>query len=366
VEEPAAPSAVLFTGFPGFLGLRLLPRLMELAPGARFSCLVQPRFMDAAREGLARIEAEHAQARGRASLVAGDITVPGLDLAPPDLALLHSSLTSAYHLAAVYDLAVSRALGRKVNVDGTRHVLSFLAECPRLERVHYVSTCYVSGTTAGTFRETDLDVGQSFKNHYEETKFLAEVEVARSGLPVTTYRPSIVVGDSRTGETGKFDGPYFTLTAMEKMPSPGLFLKIGSGRNPANVVPVDFVTEALARLSVSPASRGLTYHLADPAPLSVFEVGELFARELGKRFAYLPLPKAIAKALFAPAAVQRYFGMPVQTLDYFDNPCRYDTAQATRDLGLLGLACPPFPSYVGPLVAFYRAHREGVRRAAMV
>jgi thioester reductase-like protein len=365
VEDRAA-SAVLFTGFPGFIGMRLLPRLMELAPGARFSCLVQARFMGAAREGLARIEADHPHARGRVGLVQGDITVPGLDLAAHDLAILRASLTAAYHLAAVYDLAVPRALGLKVNVDGTRHVLSFLGECPRLERVHYVSTCYVSGTAVGTFRETDLDVGQAFKNHYEETKFLAEVEVVRSGLPVTTYRPSIVVGDSRTGETGKFDGPYFTITAMEKVPSPGLFLKIGSGKNPANVVPVDFVTEALARLSVSPGSRGLTYHLADPAPLSVFEMGELFARELGKRFLYLPLPKAIAKALFAPPAVQRHFGMPVQTLDYFDNPCRYDTAQAARDLGALGVACPPFASYVGRLVAFYRAHREGVRRAAMV
>jgi len=80
----------------------------------------------------------------------------------------------------------------------------------------------------------------------------------------------------------------------------------------------------------------------------------------------VPVPKGVAKALFAPRAVQRYFGMPVETLDYFDNPCRYDTARATRDLGALGLACPPLPSYVGPLVAFYRAHRGGVRRSAMV
>ena len=153
----------------------------------------------------------------------------------------------------MYDLAVTREIGMKVNVEGTRHVVRFLAECKRLERLHYVSTCYVSGTATGVFRESDLDLGQSFKNHYEETKFLAEVEVAKSGLPITVYRPSIVVGDSRTGETGKFDGPYFTLTAMEKLPSPGVFIKIGSGRNPANVVPVDFVTEAL--LAITPRRK---------------------------------------------------------------------------------------------------------------
>jgi thioester reductase-like protein len=366
VSEAAAPATVLFTGFPGFIGMRLLPRLMELAPEARFRCLVQSRFLDAALQGLAHIESAHPHARGRADIVTGDITAPALGVAPDEARRLRESLTAAYHLAAVYDLAVGRDLGLKVNVEGTRNVVRFLAECPRLERLHYVSTCYVSGSAIGLFRETDLDVGQSFKNHYEETKFLAEVEVVRSGLPATTYRPSIVVGDSRTGETGKFDGPYFTLTAMEKVPSPGLFFKIGSGRNPANVVPVDFVTEALARLSMAPGSRGLTYHLADPQPPSVFEVAELLARELGKRFVYLPVPKGVAKALFAPRLVQRHFGMPVQTLDYFDHPCRYDTTQASRDLGAMGLACPSLPSYVGRLVAFYRAHRDGVRRSAMV
>jgi len=366
VTDEAAPGTVLFTGFPGFIGMRLLPRLMELSPQARFRCLVQERFLDAARQGLAQIEAAHAHARGRADIVIGDITEPGLGLAAGDAGALRDSLTAAHHLAAVYDLAVAREVGLRVNLHGTRNVVRFLAECPRLDRLHYVSTCYVSGTAVGVFHETDLDVGQSFKNHYEETKFLAEMEVARSGLPVTTYRPSIVVGDSRTGETGKFDGPYFTLTAMEKMPSPGVFIRIGSGTTPANVVPVDFVTEALARLSVSPVSRGRTYHLADPHPLSVFEVGELFARELHKRFVYVPLPKVVAKALLGPRAVQRHLGMPVETLDYFDHPCRYDTAAATSDLGALGLVCPPLPAYVGRLVEFYRAHRDGVRRSAMV
>src|SRR5262245_16907282 len=211
MSHDATTGIVLFTGFPGFIGMRLLPRLMELAPGARFRCLVQSRFLDAAREGIAQIESAHPQARGRIDVVTGDITVPGLGLAADEARALRGGLTAAHHLAAVYDLAVTRELGLKVNLDGTRNVLRFLSECPRLERLHYVSTCYVSGTATGIFRETDLDMGQSFKNHYEETKFLAEVEVARAGLPVTIYRPSIVVGDSRTGETGKFDGPYFTL-----------------------------------------------------------------------------------------------------------------------------------------------------------
>ena len=168
---------ILFTGFPGFIGARLIPRLLELRPSASIECLVQEKFLAAAD-------------------------------------------------SAVAALAVAKDVGTRINVEGTKNVLAFLDGAPRLERVDYVSTAYVSGSAVGTYRETDLDVGQSFKNHYEETKFLAEVAVKESGLPAAIYRPAIVVGDSKTGETAKFDGPYFALNAMSILPSPGAFLRI--------------------------------------------------------------------------------------------------------------------------------------------
>jgi thioester reductase-like protein len=354
----------LFTGFPGFIGVRLLPRLLEVHPGSRAVCLVQPRFREAAVQAIAGVEVAHPHARHRIRAVAGDITEAGLGLDADDARRLQETVTAAYHLAAVYDLAVTRELGHKVNVEGTRNVLDFLSGVPRLERLHYVSTAYVSGTFQGVFRETDLERGQGFKNFYEETKYLAEVEVVRRGLPTTIYRPAIVVGDSRSGETGKFDGPYFTLTAMERVPA-GVFMKVGRGDNPANLVPVDFVVEAMARLSAAPSSLGRTYHLTDPDPPTVLEVARLFARELGKSFVYVPVPLGLAKAALRPA-LQRALGMPVQTLDYFDNPCRYDTTQASRDLAALGVTCPRLPDYVGRLVHFYKEHRGSVRRAAMV
>jgi thioester reductase-like protein len=357
---------MLFTGFPGFIGARLLPRLLELHAGSAAVCLVQPRFAEAARQSIQALEAAHHHVRGRIRTVSGDITETGLGVEAGEARGLRATLTAAYHLAAVYDLAVARPLALKVNVEGTRNVLDFLSDAPRLERLHYVSTAYVSGTHRGVFRETDLEVGQSFKNFYEETKYLAEVEVARRKLPTTIYRPAIVVGDSRTGETAKFDGPYFTLTAMERTPAPGVFLKVGSGGNPANLVPVDFVVEGLARLSAMPASLGRTYHLTDPEPPTVLEVAQLFAKELGKSFVYVPVPLPLARLALSPPPVQRALGMPVQTLDYFDNPCRYDTANASRDLGAAGVRCPRLADYVGRLVAFYKENRGTVRRAAMV
>jgi len=366
MAKKAAGPLSLFTGFPGFIGARLLPRLLELRPDLRFCCLVQERFLPAARGSIDEIGAAHPHTRGRIQTVVGDITEPGLGISASAAKELRRDLVSAYHLAAVYDLAVRRDLGLRINVQGTRNVLAFLAEARRLERLHYVSTAYVSGTAVGVYRESDLDVGQSFRNHYEETKFLAEVEVVKAGLPTTTYRPGIVVGDSRTGETGKFDGPYFVLSAMERVFSPGVFPKVGSGRNPVNIVPVDFAVESLARLSTSPASEGKTYHLTDPHPVSAQEIAELFARSLGKSFVYPPVPLAVARLMFAPGLVQRFFGMPVEHLDYFDHPCRYDAAVATQDLQAMGISCPRFPDYVQRLVAFYRAKKGSVRRDAMV
>jgi thioester reductase-like protein len=358
--------SVLFTGFPGFIGARLLPRVLELKPDTRAVCLVQDKFVDAAREAANALEDTHPHVRGRIELVTGDITVQGLGIPVKTARDLRRSLAEAYHLAAVYDLAVRRDVGRLINVEGTKNVLGFLEEAPRFERLHYVSTAYVSGTSRGTFRETDLDVGQGFKNYYEETKFQAEVEVVRSPVPRTIYRPGIVVGDSKTGETGKFDGPYFVLRVMEKLPSPGVFMRIGLGFGTVNIVPVDFVIEALAALSASPISAGKTYHLCDPEPHAPGELAEMFAEAIGKRFVQVPVPLRVARAFFSPKPVQRFFGMPMEALDYFDDPVRHDTARASQDLGELGIECPRLDDYITRLVEFYRAHKEKVRREAMI
>ncbi|HXB54320.1 MAG TPA: SDR family oxidoreductase [Vicinamibacteria bacterium] len=365
-REQEEAETILFTGFPGFIGLRLLPRILELRPRARIECLVQEKFLEPAGAAVRAIADAHPRTKGRLGLVRGDITRPGLGLDPGPARDLPGRLREAYHLAAVYDLAVSREVARRINVEGTRNVLEFLQEAPRFSRLHYVSTAYVSGRAKGIFRESDLDVGQGFKNHYEETKFQAEVEVVRSRVPRTIYRPGVVVGDSRTGETGKFDGPYFVLRAMERMPSPGAFIRLGRGRGTVNVVPVDFVVEALARLSTAPMSEGKTYHLTDPDPHSARELSEIFARALGKTFVYVPVPLGLARLLFRPSVVQRFFGMPVEALEYFDDDVRHDATEATRDLGALGVRCPPLEEYVPRLVAFYRSRRDTVRREAMI
>lgn len=357
---------VLFTGFPGFLGARLLRRLLELSPEWRVRCLVQHHFLGQAKDGIAAIERDYPHTRGRLGFVLGDITRENLGLEPSEARALAGQLVGAFHLAAVYDLAVAREVAFRINVEGTRNVLRLLQDAPRLDRLHYISTAYVSGRAAGVFRETDLDVGQSFKNHYEETKFLAEVDVVKSGVPFTVYRPSIVVGDSRTGETAKFDGPYFVMTAMERMPSPGLFLRIGAGDNPVDLAPVDFVVEAMTRLATIAGSRGQTYHLTDPDPPTALESARLMARALGRRFAFVPVPASLAAAAFRPKAVQEFLGMPREALEYFHHRCRHDATKAQAALDPMGVRCPRFADYVDRLVGFYREKKAEVRRKPMI
>src|SRR6185369_7178171 len=119
---------VLFTGFPGFIGARLLPRLLELQPATHYRCLVQERFLPAAQESIAAIERDHPGARGRIDTVVGDITAPDLGIEASRARTLKKGLVSAYHLAAVYDLAVTGEVAQRINVDGTRHVIDFLRE----------------------------------------------------------------------------------------------------------------------------------------------------------------------------------------------------------------------------------------------
>ena len=352
---------LFLTGFPGFLGSRLLPRVLARAPADVAVCLVQPRFASVARRRVDEMEAHNPALADRIEIVEGDITQPGLGLRGDEP--LRRGVRDVWHLAAVYDLGVSRELGMRVNVEGTRNVLAFAAGCPGLRRLHYVSTCFVSGRLRGTFAEADLARGQAFNNHYEETKYLAEVlvqERMRAGLPATVYRPSIVVGDSTTGATQKYDGPYFVIRWILKQPSVAVLPTVGDTRaHRLNLVPRDFVIPAIAHLSGLDRSLGRVYHIADPAPATVEEVIEAIARATRRRVLRVGLPLGVAKAAIDRVpGVYRLMGIPSAAIDYFVHPTTYATDQAQADLEGSGLSVPPFASYADRLVQFVRDHPE--------
>ncbi len=356
---------VLMTGFPGFLGSALLPGILRRTDGEAL-CLVQAKFAALAERRVEELTASDEALRGRIRLLEGDITIPGLGVAPDAL----RDVSEAWHLAAVYDLAVQRELGMLVNVEGTRNVLDALEHCPSLERVHYFSTCYVSGRYAGPFAEDDLEVGAPFNNYYEETKHLAEVDVRRrmkGGLPATIYRPSIVVGDSRTGETQKYDGPYFIMQWLLRQPSRAVLPTAGDPTvTRVNVVPRDFIVDAVGYLSGLSASSGRTYQLADPHPLTVDEIADTLARATGRKLIKVPLPRAVAKgALARIPPLYKLMRIPPESVDYFAHPTHYLTDHVRADLAGSGIEVPPFRSYAARLVEFVRHHPE-VGSAAMV
>jgi nucleoside-diphosphate-sugar epimerase len=265
---------------------------------------------------------------------------------------------------------VTRELGVRVNVDGTRNVLDALERCSTLTRLHYFSTCYVNGRYTGPFSEDDLEVGAPFNNYYEETKHLAEADVRQrmtAGMPATIYRPSIVVGDSRTGETQKFDGPYFIMQWLLRQPRHAILPVAGDPTmTRVNVVPRDFVIEAAGYLSGQSISEGRTYQLADPRALTVDEMTYAIAQATGRELIKIPLPRKLAKASLARVpGLYWLMRIPPESVDYFAHPTYYSTDHCRADLAGSGIEPPAFGSYVDRLVEFMRSHPE-VGSAAMV
>lgn len=355
---------IFLTGFPGFLGKEILPRLLERNLNNKAICLVQGRFMQQAKDALKEINQHYPNIDilSKVELVEGDITDPKLGLG--DLYNSYANkVTSVYHFAAVYDLDVKKELAYKVNVGGTQHILDFCEKCPNLERHHYVSTCYVSGNYKGLFKETDLEKGQTFNNFYDETKYHAEVLVKnamKAGMSTTIYRPAIVTGDSKTGETQKYDGPYFMLKWLMRFPTIGIFPTIGKGsENTMNIVPRDFMIDAITALSGMEKSLGKTYNLADPKPLTIGEIGEAMGKSLDRIIIKAPLPVNGKQAvwLFKKLPfIPEFMGLPTMSVTYFDHPTNYDTTESTRDLASVGITCPHYGDYLDNIVRFLKAN----------
>ncbi|MFB6352523.1 MAG: SDR family oxidoreductase [Halobacteriales archaeon] len=347
------------TGFPGFLGSALVERLV--GTGTDAVCLVQPRYRALAERRAEAIETDRG-ADGAIELVEGDIVDADLGLGAR-YDTLQAATTEAYHLAAVYDLGVGADLARRVNVRGTRHVLDFLEGLADLERLHYVSTCYVSGRYDGRFGPDDLLVGQRFNNRYEASKFQAEVAVREAmarGLSATVYRPAIVVGDSDTGATQKYDGPYQLVRYLLRGPSTAVVPTVGDpAATTLNVVPRDFVVDAIDHLRRDPDTRGETYQLANPDPPTVAGVLDLLADATDKQLVRVPVPRwALRGALEHVPGLAAATGIQPELVDYFDHPTRYDAGKTTAALDGTGVECPAFASYVGTLVDFVRANPD--------
>jgi long-chain acyl-CoA synthetase len=370
-SPPVPEGALLLTGATGFVGMEVLARFLERGDRHVVALVRAPDDEQAAARLRATLESSCGDAHeyaDRVTAVAGDITLPHLGLGDR-WAPLAEQIGAIVHGAASVAFDLSLEESRTINVDGTRQMLEFAAACPALERFTYVSTAYVAGDRRGTVYEDDPGGGR-FRNAYERTKHEAECLVAahRDEMEITIVRPSIIVGDHRTGWTAAFNVLYAPLRAFEAGVIPVVPAR---KRSPVDVVPVDYVADAVHALAQAPEAAGQTLHVVAGASAST--VGEI-VRLAAERFtARQPriVPPRVYRAVIgkivdkrAPASARRLLASNEVYFPYFEMRVRFDDARARAILEPRGITPAPLRSYFDRLMDYAQAARWGRREVA--
>ncbi len=306
------------TGGTGFIGRRVVTRLLGEHPDAEVWVMVR-------RPSLGRFERLAGEWGERAKPLVGDLAEPGLGLSDDAIAEL-GNIEHVVHCAAIYDITVPEPEQRVANVDGTRAVIELAR---RLDAtLHHVSSIAVAGEFRGEYTESDFDVGQQLPTPYHQTKFEAELLVREAtGLRHRIYRPAVVVGDSRTGEMDKIDGPYYFFGVLAKLAVLPRFTPImlpDTGRT--NIVPVDYVVDALVALMHADGRDGQTFHLTAPKTIGLRGIYRGIAQAAGLP----PLRGSLPRSVAAPVTKVRgrarvwrnmaatQLGIPAEVLDVVD------------------------------------------------
>jgi thioester reductase-like protein len=345
------------TGATGFIGRRLVERLLERR--GKIHVLVREDSLGRLDELIDRWEkVSEATVSRRVHPVIGDLRRPLLGLTDEQVSELEGTIDHLFHLAAVYDMTASVELDTAVNVGGTNHAVE-LAGALRVGHLHHVSSIAVAGTYKGEFNEDFFDEGQRLPSPYHATKFEAERIVREQEfVPWRVYRPGIVVGDSRTGEMDKIDGPYYFFKAIQRMRQvvPQWMPLVGLDLGKTNVVPVDWVAGALDHIAHRPHLDGRAFHLTFPGGQRVDEVmndiasaanAPRFALSIDKRLLDVVPTAPLSLLLRVPPLRQarrltlRELGIPREVLEHIDLVPTFNTRQAERALAGSDFEHPP-------------------------
>jgi len=260
---------IFFTGGTGLIGSFLVPRLLRAFPDSSVTLLVHATGTDELEIKLKRLRSWVMMddplpgLSERIKGVAGDIQRDNLGLPGNDLRKILEETTHVIHGAATIRFDQPLAAARAINVGGTRHILAFakqMALSGALQRFMYIGTSSVSGRRGGTIYEDDLEMGQQFFNTYEQSKCESERIVRNSMdlVPTTIVRPSVVIGDSRTGRTTSFNVIYIPLRLFHR----GLLDALPATPDTLlDLVPVDWVCDVIAHLLRTNASDGKVFHI---------------------------------------------------------------------------------------------------------
>jgi NAD(P)-dependent dehydrogenase (short-subunit alcohol dehydrogenase family) len=362
------------TGATGFIGKRLVKKLLE-RKGAVVHFLIRKESagkVDALREywGL-----QDSKAAARAVPVFGDLTAKKLGLAADAIKALKGQVDHFYHLAAVYDLGADEESQIAVNIEGTRHTVE-LAWALGAGHFHHVSSIAAAGLYEGVFREDMFDEAENYEHPYFMTKHESEKIVrTECKVPWSVYRPAMVVGDSQTGEMDKIDGPYYFFKLIQRMRQilPPWMPTVGLEGGRINIVPVDFVVDALDAISHKPGIAKKCYHLVDPEGYRVGDVLDIFSKaahapkmNLFINAALLGfIPRSITKGLMAMAPVRRIrnavmkdLGLPEDMLTFVNYPTRFDCRDMQAMLKGSGISCPKLPDYAWRLWDYWERHLD--------
>ena len=362
------------TGATGFIGKRLVKTLLQRR-GASVHFLLRPES-----EGkVAALLDYWGVTKARAVAVYGDLTSKKLGVSADAVRALKGKIDHVYHLAAVYDLSADEDSQVKVNIEGTRNAVEF-AKAIDAGHLHHVSSIAAAGLYEGVFREDMFDEAEGLEHPYFMTKHESEKIVRKeSKLPWTVYRPALVVGDSKTGEMDKVDGPYYFFKLIQRMRQllPPWMPSVGLEGGRINIVPVDFVVAALDYISHSRNDEGelnkKCFHLVDPKGYRVGDVLDIFSKaahapkmNLFINAALLGfIPKSVKKGLLslAPvrrvrAAVMKDLGLPDDMLTFINFPTRYDCRETLAALKGSGIDCPPLPDYAWRLWDYWERHLD--------
>jgi NAD(P)-dependent dehydrogenase (short-subunit alcohol dehydrogenase family) len=357
------------TGGTGFIGQNLIPLL--LARRGTVYVLVR----SGSRERLEQLTARWGKSARKIVPVTGDLTRPFLGISPAQRKKLQGKIEHVFHLAAIYDLKADAAAQEAANIKGTTHAVRF-AEAVGAKRFHHVSSIASAGLYPGTFTEEMFDEATGLENPYFRTKHDSEGIVRRKcSIPWRIYRPGIVVGDSRTGEIDKIDGPYYFFKLIQKMrrAMPAWMPAIGLEGGRINIVPVDYVVEAMNYLAHKQGLDGRCFHLTDPKPKRIGEVLNLFAeaahapqmsmRVDARLFNYIP--GAIKQGLMMLPPMRRIsrqilkdLGMPPDVLQFINYPTRFDSRETQKVLKRSGITVPALDDYAWRLWDYWERHLD--------
>ncbi|HZV66750.1 MAG TPA: SDR family oxidoreductase [Telluria sp.] len=358
------------TGATGFIGKRLVKKLL-----ARKGSVVHFLMREASRDKLPALLEYWGVTKARAIPVFGDLRAPKLGVSRDDIKQLAKSVDHMFHLAAIYDMAADAEDQAAVNVEGTRHAADF-ANAIQAGCLHHVSSIAAAGMFEGIFREDMFDEAEGLDHPYFATKHAAE-KIVRGETKGAwrVYRPGLVVGDSKTGEMDKVDGPYYFFKLIQRIRQllPPWMPTIGIEGGRINIVPVDFVVDAMDHIAHQPKLDGQAFHLTDPDPMRVGEVLNVFCRA-----AHAPtmsirinaalfgfIPKSVKKGIMSLTPVRRLrdaimkdLGLPSDLMGFVNYPTRFDSREATRALKGSGIACPPLDSYAAPVWDYWERHLD--------